>query len=65
MRDEIFLKIQIDVELRKKIGELQGTDHMSVRKLCINKSAKLSEINNLNIIKQHTGWTDAEIFETK
>lgn len=65
IRNEIFLKIQIDVPLRKKIAEYQKTHHMSVRKLCIDKAPKLYDINILNIIKEHTGWTDDEIFEQK
>lgn len=63
MRNEIFLQIQIDLELRKKIADSDGINHMTVRKLCIEKSRRLSEINNLKIIKEHTGWTDADIFE--
>lgn len=65
MRDEIFLKIQIDVPLRKKIADCEGISHMSVRKLCIEKAPKLSQYNILKIIKEHTGWTDDEIFEEK
>lgn len=65
MRDEILLKIQIDVELRKKIAASEGIGHMSVRKLCIEKAPKLSQFNILKIIKEHTGWTDDDIFEEK
>lgn len=63
MRDETFRNIQIDVELRKKIANYQGTDHLSVRKLCINKAPKLYDINIVNIIKEHTGWSDEEMFK--
>ncbi len=65
MKDEVFELIQKDLSLRQKIAVSEQVQDNSIRVLCINKSKRLSEYNILNIIKEHTGLKDKDIFETE
>ncbi len=65
MKDEVFELIQKDLSLRQKIAVSEQVQDNSIRVLCINKSKRLSEYNILNIIKEHTGLKDKDIFTTE
>ncbi len=65
MKDEVFELIQKDLSLRQKIAISEQVQDNSIRVLCINKSKRLSEYNILNIIKEHTGLKDKDIFITE
>lgn len=63
MKQFIFDLIKTDLELRKKLSGIYGVSDNSIRLLGVRNSPKLTEYNYLNIIKQHTGLKDKDIFE--
>lgn len=63
IKDEIFLKIQVDLPLRKKIADLCMIHHMSVRQRCLTKSPKMAHPKTIELIKKETGWSDSDIFK--
>jgi len=63
MTEKVFDLIRTDRVLRQTIAISEGVQDNSVRVLAINKSSKLTEFNILNIIREHTGLKDKDIFE--
>lgn len=63
MKQFLFDLIKTDLDLRKKLSGIYGVSDNSIRLLGVRNSPKLTEYNYLNIIKQHTGLKDKDIFE--
>lgn len=65
IRDEVFRKILDDYELLDKLKEATGLRENSVRQIAYRKShRRLMDVNIMAVVKNHTKWTDKEIFTT-
>lgn len=62
MKDEIFIIIRNDIQLRKKIAEYLNVADWTVYGHAVRKAPKLNDAIVVEIIKKHTGKKLNEIF---
>ena len=66
VKDSVFTKILEDQKLRDILMEVTGLREPGVRSIGYRKSQKgIKDEDRLNAIREYTGWTDDEIFETE
>ncbi|WGU70688.1 hypothetical protein QIU18_00595 [Capnocytophaga canimorsus] len=63
LQKQIKEKLQLDIEFRKKLADLRGSDTQVAYLLIKKNSPYLTMLPVVNLIKEHTGLTEDEIFE--
>lgn len=63
LKKEIQKKLQFDITFRKKLADLRGSDTQAAYILIKKNSPYLTMLPVVELIKEHTGLTENEIFE--
>ncbi|AZA73535.1 hypothetical protein [Chryseobacterium indoltheticum] len=64
VKDTVYRKILDDFGLRDKLIEITGLRESGVLAFAYRKSERaVRDFEVMQAIKEHTGWTDKEIFE--
>lgn len=65
IRNEIYQLIRTDTVLRRKIADAIGVTDSTVYGHAVRKAPKLQEYQVIKIIREYTGKSEDEIFETE
>jgi len=63
IRPEVFRQIIEDYDLRKKIADETRNREVTVSGWAYRESEKVLNYFVINIIKEHTGWSDSQLFQ--
>lgn len=63
IKKDVIKILQNDIEFRKDLANLRGSDTPSAYRLIKRNSSFLTTLSAMELIRKHTGLTDEEIVE--
>lgn len=63
IKKNIIKKLQNNIQFRKDLADLRGSDTPSAHRLIKRNSPFLTTLSAMELIRKHTGLTDEEIVE--